>query len=80
MNHTVLWNAIEKLAALNNLSCSALARNSRLDPTTFNRSKRFDKYGKPRWPSTQSLVKALTATGMTLSDFGRLLTEQDKEL
>ena len=76
MNHLVLWNAIDKLAAINNLSCSGLARNSHLDPTTFNRSKRYDKYGKPRWPSTQSLIKMLNATDTTMNDFAKLLTEE----
>ena len=35
-----LWRAIDRLARDNNLSCSAMARISGLDPTTFNKSKR----------------------------------------
>lgn len=46
---------------------SALARRAGLDPTTFNRSKRFAADGRPRWPSTESIAKVLKATGSDLA-------------
>lgn len=69
MTHDDLWSAIVKLAASRNMSCSGLARFAGLDATTFNKSKRFSKYGQPRWPSTYSLAKVLNAIGITMSDF-----------
>lgn len=52
MTHEDIWQAIDRLAMANNMSCSGLARCSGLDPTTFNKSKRWTRDGKPRWPST----------------------------
>jgi phage repressor protein C with HTH and peptisase S24 domain len=51
------------------LSVSGLAKHAGLDPTTFNKSKRVSRDGKPRWPSTESIAKILTATECPLSDF-----------
>ncbi|WP_166635015.1 helix-turn-helix transcriptional regulator, partial [Lactobacillus crispatus] len=51
------------------LSPSGLARRSGLDPTTFNKSKRVTSDGRPRWPSTESVAKALAATGSSLGSF-----------
>ena len=50
---------------------SGLAKRARLDPTTFNKSKRVTRDGKPRWPSTETLAKILQATGTTLAEFAR---------
>ena len=77
MTHEELWDAIVKLAARNNMSCSGLAKFAGLDATTFNKSKRFSKYGQPRWPSTYSLAKVLNATGITISDFVSLMPNHD---
>ena len=69
MEHLDLWQAIDNFATSQNLSCSGLARKSGLDATTFNKSKRWTCYGKPRWPSTQSLAKILQSTNTTLAEF-----------
>lgn len=69
MTHEELWGGIVKLAEIKNMSCSGLARISGLDATTFNKSKRFSKYGQPRWPSTYSIAKVLNATGITMTEF-----------
>lgn len=69
VNHLDVWNAIDSFAESHNLSCSGLAKKSGLDATTFNKSKRWTSYGKPRWPSTQSLAKILESTGSSLDDF-----------
>lgn len=68
LKHSEIWAAIDALARDHGLTASALARRAGLDPTTFNKSKRITREGKPRWPSTESVAKVLEATGATLSD------------
>ena len=74
-SHADLWNALDRLAAAKGLSPSGLAKLSGLDPTSFNKSKRLsnDRPPRPRWPSTESLAKVLTATRLSLGDFAELL-------
>lgn len=73
LRHDSVWAAIDALAAKSSLSASALAKKAGLDPTTFNKSKRLNADGRPRWPSTESLAKIMAATGATLDDFMRLV-------
>ena len=73
LKHGDVWKALDALAAKHGLSPSGLARRSGLDPTTFNKSKRIGRDGKLRWPSTESLAKALDATNASLSDFVGLI-------
>lgn len=75
LGHGQIWSAIDALAAKNGLSASGLARRAGLDPTTFNRSKRIAVDGRPRWPSTESISKALEATSTDIDNFLTLLTE-----
>ncbi len=67
--HGDIWDAVDRLAAEYHLSASGLAKKAGLDPTTFNKSKRHTRDGKPRWPSTESIAKILAATGSGLSEF-----------
>jgi len=69
MTHQEIWQAIDNFAVQHNMSCSGLAKFSGLDATTFNKSKRWSKYGQPRWPSTCSIAKILNSTGKSLEDF-----------
>ena len=73
MTHDDVWHAIEQFAHEHNMSCSGLAKCSGLDPTTFNKSKRWSKAGQPRWPSTNSISKILSSTGASLTDFIRCI-------
>ena len=73
IRHDDLWRAIDTLAAENGLTPSGLARAAGLDATTFNRSKRRNADGRLRWPSTESLSRALAATGATLEGFTVLI-------
>ncbi len=75
LTHDQVWAAIDALAAKKQLTASGLARNSGLDPTSFNKSKRFTASGRKRWPSTESLSKALRATGVTVSEFMELVED-----
>ncbi len=62
LTHGQIWTALDRLAERAGLSPSGLARAPGLDPTTFNKSKRITADGRERWPSTESVAKALAAT------------------
>lgn len=73
LTHSQIWRGIDRLADRAGLSPSGLARSAGLDPTTFNPSKRTSADGvKPRWPSTESLAKALSAVRVNFEDFAAL--------
>lgn len=76
LSHDRIWAAIDALAHENNLSVSGLARQAGLDPTSFNKSKRVTGEGRLRWPSTESISKALTATSTSFSDFLALVEDR----
>lgn len=69
LTHEEIWASIDRLAQSTGYSTSGLAKKAGLDPTSFNKSKRFSPDGKPRWPSTESISKILAATDTTFSDF-----------
>ncbi|HUT48393.1 MAG TPA: helix-turn-helix transcriptional regulator [Alphaproteobacteria bacterium] len=69
LKHADIWRAIDTLAGQHGLTASGLARKAGLDPTTFNKSKRVTASGRCRWPSTESVAKALEAVDATLDDF-----------
>ncbi len=73
LTHAQIWTALDRLAARAGLSPSGLAKKSGLDPTTFNKSKRITPDGRQRWPSTESVAKALDATGTTVDTFVQLI-------
>jgi phage repressor protein C with HTH and peptisase S24 domain len=75
LTHAQIWTALDRLAARCGLSASGLAKRSGLDPTTFNRSKRITPDGRARWPSTESVAKALAATGTNIETFVELITD-----
>ena len=74
--HDQVWHGIDRLARERGLTASGLARRAGLDPTTFNPSKRVTKQSKPRWPSTESLAKILSATETSLDDFVSLMADR----
>lgn len=69
LTHDQIWMALDRLAERAGLSPSGLAKKSGLDPTTFNKSKRTTTDGRARWPSTESVSKALAATNISLGTF-----------
>jgi phage repressor protein C with HTH and peptisase S24 domain len=73
LTHEQIWAALDRLAARAGLSPSGLARSAGLDPTTFNKSKRITTDGRERWPSTESLAKALAATNSSIKTFVQLI-------
>ena len=72
LKHQDIWRAIDLLAESHGLSASGLAKLAGLDPTSFNPSKRSTPDGRPRWPSTESLARALEAVGAGFDDFAAL--------
>ncbi len=79
MTHEDVWRAIERFAKEHKMTCSGLAKCSGLDPTTFNRSKRWSKEGQPRWPSTNSISKILSSTGSKIEDFTKYIDDDDMQ-
>src|ERR1700688_4959727 len=73
LTHEQVWSALDRLAGRAGLSASGLARKSGLDPTTFNKSKRVTADGRERWPSTESVAKALAATDSSIDSFVQLI-------
>ena len=78
LTHNQIWTALDRLAARAKLTASGLAKKSGLDPTTFNKSKRITPEGRPRWPSTESVAKALAATNTKVETFVSLITDSVK--
>ncbi|MEL7108896.1 MAG: helix-turn-helix transcriptional regulator [Pseudomonadota bacterium] len=73
MQHQDIWRGVDLLAQKHGLSVSRLAKRAGLDATAFNRSKRISKDGRLRWPSTESLSRALAAVNERFSDFAGLI-------
>jgi len=73
LTHDQIWTALDRLAERAGLSPSGLAKRSGLDPTTFNKSKRITADGRERWPSTESVSKALAATNNSIDTFVQLI-------
>jgi len=73
LTHGQIWTALDRLAERSGLSPSGLAKRAGLDPTTFNKSKRITPDGRERWPSTESVAKALAATNSSIDTFVALI-------
>ncbi|MFT4278606.1 MAG: helix-turn-helix transcriptional regulator [Rhodopseudomonas sp.] len=78
LTHDQIWTALDRLAERNDLSPSGLAKKSGLDPTTFNKSKRITNDGRERWPSTESVAKALQATNTAIDSFVQLIHDRPR--
>ena len=81
MTHSGMWNAIDKLAEKLGLSCSGLAKECNLDPTTFNKSKRWSRDGKPRWLSMNTVAKVIEVAGerMEMADVIEVLFNSEDD-
>ena len=73
LSHEQIWTALDRLAERVGLSASGLAKKAGLDPTTFNKSKRITADGHERWPSTESIARALAATDHSIDSFVQLI-------
>src|SRR6266403_303609 len=80
LTHGQIWTALDRLAERAGLSPSGLARRSGLDPTTFNKSKRITGDGRERWPSTESVAKALAATNSSIDSFVQLIGDSARSV
>lgn len=75
LTHSQIWTALDRLADRAGLSASGLAKKAGLDPTTFNKSKRITNDGRERWPSTESVAKALAAANIGIETFVQFIDE-----
>jgi phage repressor protein C with HTH and peptisase S24 domain len=73
LTHGQIWAALDRLAERAGLTPSGLAKRAGLDPTTFNKSKRITPEDRERWPSTESVAKALAATDNSIDTFVQLI-------
>ena len=73
LTHEQIWSALDRLAERAGLTPSGLAKKSGLDPTTFNKSKRLTADGRERWPSTESIARALSAANTSIDSFAQLI-------
>jgi phage repressor protein C with HTH and peptisase S24 domain len=80
LTHSQVWTALDRLAERAGMSPSGLAKRSGLDPTTFNKSKRITADGRERWPSTESVSKALAATNSSIDTFVQLIGDGVRSL
>lgn len=71
------WNAIDIIAARNNMSLMRVATKAGLDPTSLSYSKRVLANGKARWMSTSTLTKVLQAMNVSLSEFVTVIEQSD---
>src|ERR1700676_174619 len=78
LTHAQLWTALDRLAARAGLSPSGLAKADGLDPTSFNKHKRITPEGRERWPSTESVAKALAATATSIDIFVQLIGDDGR--
>src|SRR3954466_10753821 len=78
LTHDQIWGAMDRLAERSGMTASGLAKKAGLDPTTFNKSKRITPEGRPRWPSTESVAKALQASNTKIDTFVKLITDSGK--
>ena len=80
LSHAQVWTALDRLAERAGMSASGLAKRSGLDATTFNKSKRVMVDGRERWPSTESVSKALAATNSSIETFVQLIGDGGRSL
>src|ERR1700738_4671267 len=73
LTHEQIWTALDRLSERAGLSPSALAKQAGPDPPTLNKSKRVTPDGRERWPSTESVAKALAATHSSIDTFVQLI-------
>lgn len=71
--HRAVWAAIDSLARRRHLSLPQLARSAGLDQTALNPSKRLGADRKPRWPTTETLLKILMASDTSLGEFSEMV-------
>ncbi len=79
MKYEQVWEAVDKLAKINGLSPSGLAKKAGLDATTFNKSKRTRPDGKKRWPSLDSLNKIIEVCNISFDEFFALAGNENED-
>ena len=78
-DHKKIWKVIDKIAYVNGMSVSALAKRAGLDSTAFNKSKRYYPCGKCRWLSSESISNVLKVMNISWDKFCKYMEEADRE-
>jgi phage repressor protein C with HTH and peptisase S24 domain len=78
--HQQIWAAIDALAQQRGWSVGRLAVRAGLDATALNPSKRTGVGEKPRWPSTETLCKVLSASETSFSSFAQLIDRSAEDV
>src|SRR6201999_3330057 len=73
LTHVQVWGALDRLAERAGLSASGLGKKTGGDATPFKKSTRITPDGRERWPSTESIAKALAATNSSIDSFVQLI-------
>src|SRR5260370_38803447 len=73
LTHLQVWTALDRVAEGAGFSPGGVATRGGFDPTTWNKSKRITGDGRERWPSTESVSKALAATNSSIDTFVQLI-------
>src|SRR5258708_8271354 len=73
LTHGQIWTALDRLAERSGLSPWGVAKRAGPAPTPLHRSKRVTADGRERWPSTESVAKALAATNSSIDTFVQLI-------
>ncbi len=76
LNHNTIWSAIDNLARAKHITPSRMAILSNMDSTSFNKSKRTDSYGRPHWPSVETLAKVFDAMEITWAEFAEYFPKE----
>src|SRR5256884_8650756 len=80
LTHDQIWTALDRLAERAGLSPSGLSNGPGLDPTTITKSNRVTADGRERWPSTESVSKALAATNSSIDTFVQLIGDSTRSV
>src|SRR6202171_6552853 len=73
LTHDQIWTALDRLAERGGLSASGLAKKCGIDSPTFNNAQRVTPDRGERWPSAESVAKALAATNSSIDTFVALI-------
>ena len=73
LDSEVFWESIDEIARRKELSLPRFALKANMDQSIFSRSRR-----KRSWMSLQTLVKALNAHNVSITEWARIVEEIDR--
>src|SRR3977135_3828656 len=73
LTHGQIWTALDRLSERSGLSPPGPAPRPGPPPPPLKNTKRTPPAGHERWPSTESVAKALAATNNSIDTFVQLI-------